>query len=363
MLLRALPRVSAGLWTLAACLMILLVDGADFSAAGGCKLGTINDQNPPKACWRPFSAESPFNRKLPESPPQVTGSPLIGLTTADFGAAPYFEAGASGTGDDYDHPVYFSSKNDPVYEVQCVAFGGGCEIRGDRVHIPKRAKPAGGSDGHLGVIDQSSGWQYDFWQVRDRSPEGGPLVISFGGRTRIGSPGSDGLGSPATAAHFATSAGAIRAEELRAGEIDHALFMTVPCTNGRSVWPAGDGVGSVCSKNLLAPAMGQHLFLDMSNQEIEGMDVPGWQKTIFLAMANYGLFVGDTGGDGWGLKLWTGSLRPGGPDPWVQLAQRLNVPSYVADDGTTRYSFDMRQSLDWSLRLRVAEPCVSRRTC
>jgi len=360
---RASPRVSAVLWIVAACLTMMLLEGADSSHARGCKLGKFDDQNPPKACWRPFSGESPFNRKLPESPSQATASPLIGATTAGFGPGPRFEAGDGGTSDDYNHPVYFSSRNDPAYEVQCVAFGGGCEISGDRVHIPKHAYPAGGDDGHLGVIDQSSGWQYDFWQVRERSPAGGPLVISFGGRTRIGSPGSDGLGSNATAAHFATSAGAIRAEELRTGLIDHALFMTVPCTSGRSVWPAGDGVGSVCSKNALAPAMGQHFFLDMSNQEIEGLDVPGWQKTIFLAMANYGLFVGDTGGPAWGLKLWTGSLRPGGPDPWVQLAQRLNVPSYIADDGTTRYSFDMRQSLDWSLRLRVAEPCVSRRTC
>lgn len=367
-MVRALPSVCAGLVRLSAvALAIVLLSGAESSFAKGCKFGEFTDKNPPKACWRPFSAESPFNRKLPPSPRQVTTSPLIGLTTVGLGAGPNFEAGNAGTTDDFEHPVYFSSKDDPVYRVHCVNFGGSCEIAGDRVRIPRRALPAGGSDGHLGVIDQANGWEYDFWQVQERSPDGGRLAISFGGRTRIGSPGADGLGSNATAAHFATSAGAIRPEELRTGLIDHALFMTVPCTNGRSVWPAGEGAGTRCSKlsstGAAAPAMGQHFFLQMSNREIENLAVPRWQKTIFLAMANYGLFVGDTGGGGWGLKLWTGSPGPGAPDPWVQLANRLNVPTYSAGDGTTRYGFDMREAFDWSLRLRVAAPCVSRRTC
>ena len=32
-----------------------------------------------------------------------------------------------------------------------------------RVRIPDRARPAGGSDEHLTVVDQRSGWEYDFW--------------------------------------------------------------------------------------------------------------------------------------------------------------------------------------------------------
>ena len=54
----------------------------------------------------------------------------------------------------------------------------------------------------------------------------GELVTAWGGRTRID---GDGLGSAAVAANFGTLAGLVRPEELEAGRIEHALFMTVPC--------------------------------------------------------------------------------------------------------------------------------------
>jgi hypothetical protein len=368
MLNRPRARVAAGvIFSIAVSTTIALACGTATAHAAGCKFGSFSAKHPPKACWRPFSADSPFNRELPPTPREAAASPLIAAVTTGFGSAPAFEVGNAGTPDDFQHPVYFSSPNDPVYRVDCLSFGGRCEIDGHRVRIPRRASPAGGSDGHLGVIDQKSGWSYDFWQVRERPEDGGRLAISYGGRTKIGSQGSDGLGSNATAAHFATSAGAIRPEELRAGLIDHALFMTVKCTSGRSVWPAGDGVGQPCSglglHRLTAPAMGQHFFLKMSNREIERLGVARWQKTILVAMADYGLFVGDTGGISWGFKLWTGLGGRGETDPWVKLARRFEVPTYVAPDGTTRYVFDLKQTLDWTLRLRVAAPCVSRRSC
>ena len=48
---------------------------------------------------------------------------------------------------------------------------------------PAAARAAGGGDGHMAVI-QPDGWEYDFWQVRDRPAGGGTLVVSHGGRTR-----------------------------------------------------------------------------------------------------------------------------------------------------------------------------------
>ena len=365
---RALYRAAAGLARLiVGVLAIVLFAGGETPAqAAGCKFGTFNLKHPPKSCWRPFSADSPFNRKLPLAPREVVASPLIVAATTGFGTAPVFDVGNEGTSDDFNHPVYFSRPDDPSYKVECVEFGGRCELAGERVRIPRRAVPAGGSDGHLGVIDQKKGWSYDFWQVRERPENGGRLQVSYGGKTKIGKPGSDGRGSNATAGHFATAAGTIRPDELRAGLIDHALFMTVSCTSGRSVWPAGSGTGSSCGGGLgglTAPAMGQHFFLKMTRREIDALPVPKWQKTILTAMADYGMYVGDTGGNAWGLKLWTGLGGPGRPDPWLDLARDLGVPNYIAGDGSTRHVFDLRQTIDWGLRLGVAAPCVSRRTC
>ena len=130
-----------------------------------------------------------------------------------FGRGPSFQAGEAGTGDDFADPIYFASRNAPSYKITCLAYSG-CEVQGRRVRIPRYAEPAGGSDGHLGVIDRRRQWEYDFWQVRDRSRTA-VLKVSYGGgpdRKR----GSTGLGSAATAAGFATSAGVIRPQELDA---------------------------------------------------------------------------------------------------------------------------------------------------
>jgi hypothetical protein len=45
------------------------------------------------------------------------------------------------------------------------------------------------------------------------------------------------------------------------------------------------------------PALGQHFYLDMSSAEIDALNVPAWKKPILHAMAEYGMFVGDTGSD------------------------------------------------------------------
>ena len=41
--------------------------------------------------------------------------------------------------------------------------------------IPRAARPAGGGDGHMAVI-QPDRWEYDFWQVQDRPAGGGTLL-------------------------------------------------------------------------------------------------------------------------------------------------------------------------------------------
>ena len=241
---------------------------------------------------------------------------------------------------------------------------------GDRIAIPNQARPAAGGDGSLAVIDQREGWEYDFWQVTSKPQGGGRIDASWAGRTRIGKDNATGLRAAGTAAGFALSAGIVRPAELRAGEINHALFMVVKCTNGTHVWPAaGPGSGRSCSSiglsNARAPALGAHFYLEMTRAEIDALAVPKWQKTILRAMARYGMFVGDTGGNGWRIKIESGSSFTsfGKPDPWTKIAQGLGLPSWTSSDGSTHYLYDMRGAVDWASELRVAAPCVSRGNC
>jgi len=328
---------------------------------------------PEMSCGRLYSAASPFNRPIPPHPRLIRRSSETVSRTTGLGLPPRIDGGVAETEDDWGHPIYFSVRSDPIFTVHCTQSSawGRCSVEGKRIHIPNAAQPTRSGDRHLAVIDQVSGWEYDFWQVRQKPAGGGRLVVSYGGRTRIRGAHAFGLGSAATASGFALAAGIIRPEELAAGEIDHALFMIVKCTNGSSVWPAGSGSGRSCSSIGLpdagAPAMGQHFFLAMSHTQIEALPDPPWQKTVLRAMARYGFYVGDTGGNGWGIGVESGASDTsfGLPDPWALLGKRFRVPSdQVGPAGGRRhYRFSLRNAVDWSAKLRVLAVCVARQRC
>jgi hypothetical protein len=160
-------------------------------------------------------------------------------------------------------------------------------------------------------------------------------------------------------------AGQIRAEELAAGSINHALFAVTPCTNG-AVHPAV-GTGYQCGATD-APPNGSRLQLDMTEAEIEALAVPAWKKTVLHALRVYGLIIGDTGGgsSGFGLQFESGAVYrsfavPEAIDSW---AIANGVPSwYDAALGRTLHIFDLAPGVSWSTELRVVAPCVSDGTC
>jgi hypothetical protein len=87
--------------------------------------------------------------------------------------------------------------------------------------------------------------------------------------------------------------------------------------------------------------------------------MPDWKKAILRAMAEYGMYVGDTGGT-WALKEEGGIAYTsfGEPDRWVEFAKREGIPY----DG--RYwVFDIRSGVDWRGRLRMIDPCEAEGTC
>jgi hypothetical protein len=195
--------------------------------------------------------------------------------------------------------------------------------------------------------------------VQSKPPHGGALLVSWGGRARAGRLGS-GLRSDATAAQFALLAGIVRAPELAAGHIDHALFVRASCDSGHFVFPAA-GLGSRCADPTGAPHEGARFQLAMSDSEIDALGMPAWKRAIFHAMARYGFFVGDTGGSPWDVVMESGATYTsfGRPDPFLSLAARFNAPR-----GPQRFGMlDLASGIDWAHRLRVIDPCVSARTC
>lgn len=319
----------------------------------------------PSGCWRPFAAASPFNQKLPEDVPIAPGGDRVVERLAGWGPPQNLVVGHPPENtSDFGHPVYFSKSTDPVYRVRCERFGGECPLRGRRIRIPARARPAAGSDGHLAVIDRHAGVEYDFWKVSSKPATGGTLVTGYAGMAKLR---GAGLRSPATASQFALSAGQIRPQELARGRIDHALVMLIRCSSGRAVWPAApSSTGAPCRRFGLsdedAPDMGMRFRLDMTQSEIGALDVPSWRRTILTAMAQYGMYVEDTmsGHAAWGVGAESDRTYDAlaGPSPWVRFGRSVDAPRYH-----DAYVLPLDGSVDWGARLRVVPSCLARGSC
>ncbi len=312
----------------------------------------------PSACWRPYGRRSPFNQRLPRDARVSPDSERVVRKLTERGGPSDLSLGLADTSSDWDHPTYYARRSDPVYALHCYeASWGTCEVQDHRIRVPGRARPAAGGDGHLTVVDPDFRWEYDLYKVRSKPRGGGRLELRWGGRTRIR---GDGLGSDATAAHFGLLAGVIRAEELAAGRIRHALFVRADCDSGTFVYPA-HGRGATCDDPADAPAEGARFRLAMTAKELAALHVPPWKRAILRAMVEYGFFVGDTGGSPWDVVLESGSTYTsfGRRDRWETLARAAGAER--SSDG--RWTLDLAGGLDWRKRLRLVDPCVSRRMC
>lgn len=328
----------------------------------------------PSACWRPYINKSFFNTRLPANPRILGNSKAMVNRILSLGDIKPLKTNAE-IGQDWYHPYFFSRPTDPLYRIHCNKHSFRCPVEGRLVRIPFSARPASGDDAHMVVIDQRSGWEYDFWNVQSvpLPKAGGTITIGWGGKTRIIDGPGGGTGrtdSPAVMSATGAIGGVIRFQELAAGRIEHALFIVVGCSNGKTVYPARD-YGGECSDTTNAPAAGQWLQLDMSNAQIARLSVPRWQKTILKAFARYGGFVGDTGGN----EAFTFQLESpetytslGAANPYLAWAAKEvtrrnhNIITY-GEGGVRRYALDIAEGVDWANKLRVIDPCVIRRRC
>jgi hypothetical protein len=161
------------------------------------------------------------------------------------------------------------------------------------MQIPNGAWHATGSDGWIGVIQPDGHTEIDAWQVQNANPisGGGTLTVHDYGATDLN---GKGCCSGSTAANQGLQAGLIRGPELAGGVISHALTVSVPCTNGLYVAPATGAALGGCGS---APPDGARLQLKMSDAAIAALSVPAYQKVILTAMAHYGIYITDTGGN------------------------------------------------------------------
>jgi hypothetical protein len=319
--------------------------------------------------WRPYRSSSPFNTPIPANPKLMPDSSAIVQRLLGFRQIEPLWVGTADTAADYGRPSYRARRGDPVYVLRCAGRYCPMPIEGHRIRVPPGARPAGGGDGHMAIV-QPDGWEYDLYEVRTPIQRaGGVITTNGGGRTRINGRGTQVPGG-ATAARFGLLGGLVRAQELAAGRIDHALVFVSHCVSRRVVPPAA-GRARTCTSigkpEQNAPPTGARFQLALSRREIDELGLPPWKKAIVRAIARYGMYLSDTGG-GFLVQesgsTYTSFRRRDALEIFAE--RRLGVPGIrtwiSSGDGKRDYVLDLARGIPWH-RLRVVDPCVTQRTC
>ncbi|MGQ9406679.1 hypothetical protein [Mycolicibacterium gilvum] len=235
---------------------------------------------------QPFAADSPFRTPLEvDVPVDADSARIVARLSRDDGLYANLV--------DFAIPVYSADDDTPRTRVSCtITNWGPCPFTGHSVPIPDDAKPSAGSDGAMVVIDPDAQLLFEFWRAREK---GGQWTTSFGAVNRL-----DGSGWGTHSSGFSTASGAsrlagvIRVDEMRHGEIPHALALQSDsvCANvfrAPAIKTDGTYRGADC-----VPA-GARLRLD-PDVDIDALNLGPAERVIARALQTYGAFVVDSGG-------------------------------------------------------------------
>ena len=180
--------------------------------------------------------------------------------------------------------------------------------------FPPDAPVEAGGDRHVIVLEREACRLYETWDSRFVGPGwrcGSGAVFDLRGNALR----PDGWTS-ADAAGLPILPGLVRLDEVRAGEIRHALRFTVQRTQRAYVHPATHFASS--DRDARLPPMGLRVRLRAS---FDLAPFRGHARVILAALKKYGMFVADNGGD-WFIS---GEANPAWDD--ADLEQLKSVPA------------------------------------
>lgn len=236
----------------------------------------------------------------------------------------------------YSSPVYVVDANvSTVVVEQCKQYPGrdrGLAAQWAAVPIPEYAEPADGTDAEMTIYQPSTDTIWEFWKAKKVGPTwqacwGGKMtnVSRNDGRW----PGA--YGTTATGLPFL--GGQITAEELKRGEIRHAIGISLPELESRHIfsWPAkrSDGFNPRSEQNRIPE--GLRFRLDPTI-DVSALKIRPVAKIIARAAQIYGFVVWDHAGAvtvrAQNPKSYT---KLGQVDPYPELFGK--IPAWAVFDG------------------------------
>jgi hypothetical protein len=192
--------------------------------------------------------------------------------------------------------------------------------------IPAKPRIEGGSDRHILMVDKDRCKLYELFAARR---EGGRWHAGSGAIWKLTSNRlrPDGWTS-ADAAGLPILPGLVRFDEVRKGEIPHALRFTAPVTRDAHIYPARHDASDRTDADL--PPMGLRVRL-RSSVDISGF--PRQARILLRALQRYGMILADNG------SAWyvTGAPDPRWDDDGLHELHRITGADFeVVDTGGLR---------------------------
>lgn len=275
-----------------------------------------------EAPFRFFAAGSPWNQPVAAATPlSASSGELVGALSREVSRELETDQGPSISTTSSSVPIYTVPASQPAVPVQLVSRFAMPALSSawSAVPLPPTAEPAEGKDRHLLLWQPSSDRLWEFWHLARTSTGwqagwGGAMqnVSSnfgvYGGAAWPGATGSWG----ASASSLSIAGGLITLEDLRRGEINHALAIGVPKVKaGEYAAPAERTDGESTSPTALPE--GAHLRLDPS-LELWKLHLPPLTLMLAKAAKRYGIFVRDIAGN---VTFYGQDPTPTGNNPYA----------------------------------------------
>ena len=267
--------------------------GQQRAASGGAARG--------HAPFRFFSAQSFWNQRLPSGAPIDPDSPrMVAGITAEVhreevrGNGPWIDVTDDGV------PVVRVPDNQPTVPVKLERPDPALTAAWRSVPLPGGAQPSGG-DHDLAVWQPGTDRMWEFFQLHH---QGGTWKAEWGGAMAHVSSNPGVYGPRAwpgakpywgvTAGSLPLVGGAMTVGQLEAGNIDHALALSIPDTRaGAYAAPAERGDGVLSSPAAIPE--GARLRLD-PHLNLAALHLPPLVRLMAQAAQRYGIIVRDTAG-------------------------------------------------------------------
>jgi hypothetical protein len=244
----------------------------------------------------PFAAASPWRTPLPASTPLDPDSSAIVANLVNQIQNSYGHASLNTT--TYSSPIYTVPADQPTVNMTWDNCAGESSLDPgfaavlQNVPVPPDAITSQGTDSDIVIWQPSTDTEWEFWKMA-QDPTTRSWSACWGGKiTNVSqNPGIFPYPYGTSASGLPFLSYLIRASELQAGQINHAIDLNVPTPRNTFSWPANrtDGVDS----NPTDPAEGERFRLDPN---FDTSTLPPGERIIAVALQKYGAIVTDTSG-------------------------------------------------------------------